>query len=554
MKKSTLALSVAAAIGSFGLIGNAFAMGELLGAPADTALQVNKDGIGHQLVVPYFTAQSGNATLLNITNTDVVNGKVVKVRFRGAANSDDLFDFTLLLSPGDVWTGGVTQDATTGVAKLASTDTSCVLPAEAKSATGALFLTGRVDPTPAKGSAANETREGYVEIINMADVPPTGGAAAYALLTTAQKAATLYGTTKHANGVAACDGAVLEAKLGADYALYADAIDATKGQMAAPTGKLSSDWIVLNQTNTSAWSGSATALQVVDTTSGAGAAGKLVFWPQKNGAPLLAKDAAERKAQVATADPILAKGVVAIQNYDLPDLSTPYVVTDLTAIGRADATSKLLAVTSVSNQFVSKGIANAVTDLLFTQPTRRYNVAVNYKATAAATNTLTTSGALASPVYRSAAGDANFLLTTAGLDSRYYTAANTTLTGRQVCFTTIPGPGKDALFDREETTTGSSFVISPGEAAVFNICGEAAVASINAGSTGSALNATVVRNDITFAAAYNDGWVTFNTANPVGVDAGFDLPVLGSAFLRLANGPVNYGFTWAHKVTRYIAP
>jgi len=96
MKKSTLALSIAAAIGSFGLAGTASA-----------AMQLNANGIGHQLVFPYFSAQGDNATLLSITNTDTVNGKLVKVRFRGAANSDDLFDFQVLLSPGDVWTAAV---------------------------------------------------------------------------------------------------------------------------------------------------------------------------------------------------------------------------------------------------------------------------------------------------------------------------------------------------------------------------------------------------------------------------------------------------------------
>ena len=68
MKKSTLALSIAAAIGSLGLAG-----------AANAAMSVDAGGIGHQLVFPYFSAQGDNATLLSITNTDTTNGKLVKV-------------------------------------------------------------------------------------------------------------------------------------------------------------------------------------------------------------------------------------------------------------------------------------------------------------------------------------------------------------------------------------------------------------------------------------------------------------------------------------------
>ena len=62
-------------------------------ATTATVLQPTPDGIGHILLVPYFSTNNGNTTLLSIVNTDVTNGKAVKVRFRSAANSDDIFDF-----------------------------------------------------------------------------------------------------------------------------------------------------------------------------------------------------------------------------------------------------------------------------------------------------------------------------------------------------------------------------------------------------------------------------------------------------------------------------
>ena len=102
MQKTTLALAAVALVS-----------GATHAAPA-TQFKEAFDGVGHMLIVPYYTAQAGNATLLNIVNTDKVNGKAVKVRFRGASNADDVFNFTLFLSPGDVWAAEISQNPATG--------------------------------------------------------------------------------------------------------------------------------------------------------------------------------------------------------------------------------------------------------------------------------------------------------------------------------------------------------------------------------------------------------------------------------------------------------
>ncbi|MBP7530325.1 MAG: cell surface protein, partial [Ottowia sp.] len=108
MKKSILSLSAAVALGGLGFAGaaNAIAVFDTDGA-AGGPVVLHPAGTGHQLFTPYYTAQGNMATLINIVNTDAVNGKAVKVRFRGASNSDDVLDFTLFLSPGDVWSGMV---------------------------------------------------------------------------------------------------------------------------------------------------------------------------------------------------------------------------------------------------------------------------------------------------------------------------------------------------------------------------------------------------------------------------------------------------------------
>lgn len=79
MKKNLLTLGIAAAVGGLGLVSPALAQEQA------TSLKISPTGKGHILIVPYYTVQSGNATLLNIVNSDKVNGKAVKLRFRGAA-------------------------------------------------------------------------------------------------------------------------------------------------------------------------------------------------------------------------------------------------------------------------------------------------------------------------------------------------------------------------------------------------------------------------------------------------------------------------------------
>jgi len=95
MKKNVLALSIAAMAAGFA--GSAFAVTDYV-APAGkaaalipasgttpaspavaagAALQLSTTGTGHSLVVPYFSAQNGNKTLLSLTNTDSYFGKAV---------------------------------------------------------------------------------------------------------------------------------------------------------------------------------------------------------------------------------------------------------------------------------------------------------------------------------------------------------------------------------------------------------------------------------------------------------------------------------------------
>ena len=476
MRKNLLALSIAAMVG--GLSGAANAAVITTGATA-TGLAINPQGVGHILAVPYFSTQGNNKTLLSITNTDTVNGKSVKLRFRGAANSDDVFDITVFLSPGDVWTADVAADAD-GISRLATNDTSCTLPsAQDIKDLGGKFKTNRV-----QGNAAAQTREGYVEILNTANIPPTAGNA-------------LYTAIKHVSGKAPCTAAVMDAQANELNEVAGDVNNYVTRGYQNPTGGLMANWILVNVDGMASHSGEAVAVRAVN--AGANAAGNVVWFPQTTDAPVAA-------AATLTADPLLTSAGFAaeVANYDFPDLSTPYFV-GATPATQADGLATQLAVTSVVNEYAtSNGFS---TDWVFSMPTRRYAVALNY-----------------------AASGTGRLLTRV---SPHFPAGSVSLNaaGTLACVT----PGVMRGFDREETTQ-STFVISPDTA--MKLCGETSVLAFN--NTGaSVLGSLLARNDIKTKAA--DGWLSINTTNSLGNG----LPIIGFSALK-ANG-ANLGGTWKHR-------
>ena len=514
MRKNLLALSIAAMIGGVSGMANAAVFLSDAAVLADKAADPTKDlaaaatpatalnptvsGVGHILTIPYFSTQGGNATLLNITNTDVVNGKAVKLRFRGAANSDDIFDITIFLSPGDVWSAAVS--ASGELSALNTNDTSCTLPSIADiKAQGGLFKTGRVNPTNSNA----ETREGYVEILNTADIP-TGSA--------------LYTAIKHVAGKAPCTASVMDAQ-SADLKA-GDAVNnpRTRGY-SWPTGGLYANWILVNTTDKASFSGEAVAIRAE--AAGVNAAGNLVSFPQTTDAPDYATstEAAPNQVRGFTADPLLQSAGFAgqVANYDFPDLSTPYtplngaLAVAVNAAGTATQATNLaaaLATKSVVNDFLVGGGASFTTDWVFSMPTRRYAAAVDYAAKAVLFN---------------------------GGVAAHFTAANTSLnaTTLQACVT--PG-GAMKGYSREEDTQ-STFVISPDTA--LKLCGETSVLTFGSEKV---LKASIASRIV--PVNYAEGWLTVGTTG-----SGNGLPVIGYAATKAA-GATNLGGTWTHRTAK----
>jgi len=495
MKKNVLALSIAAMVGGLGFAG---------AAAAQSTLTVNESGTGHILVVPYYTAQNGNMSVFHLTNTDTQRGKAVKVRFRGASNSDDVLDFQVFMSPGDVWTAAVTA-GDDGRAQLTTQDSTCTLP---KIAAGVpvKFVTDRLSKKGwTDANKAEQTREGYVEILSMADVPQGGS---------------LYTAIKHKNGAAPdCTSSVLNATLNVapikantgNYKL--STTTAAFDDLIPSRGGLAGSWYVINVAQTTTFSGATPAIV-------AGATPYNVFSPQKTGTALL-----------DSADPLMIGRVLAAQHYDVPDLSTPYAGA-ATAAAQAIELTNALARTSVINQYANDASISAKTDWVFSMPTRRYTIAANYAAGDV------NQDVAAIPAAGAAGDKTAYRFQNLGVTGNIFsTAANTSVNDKgQICVEAQ----SQTFFDREERFEEDGAIFSPGTVSKTQLCGEVSVLAFSGDN--SALAASVARQNV--AAPYTNGWgiVNFSEATPL----------LGAAFLKLSNPQAaagtsgTYGITWPH--------
>lgn len=168
MKKNSLTTAIVAGVaGVAGLAGVAH------------AVNLNADGIGQVLLYPYYTVNGGNSTLISVVNTSDM-GKAVKVRFLESLNSKEVLDFNLYLSPYDVWTANIHENAA-GKPGIITNDTSCIAPLRVMGGAFTEFLdyefaSWRPDllgksTTPASVAKNNSRkRQGHIEVIEMGDL------------------------------------------------------------------------------------------------------------------------------------------------------------------------------------------------------------------------------------------------------------------------------------------------------------------------------------------------------------------------------------------------
>ncbi|PAT43237.1 hypothetical protein [Vandammella animalimorsus] len=494
MKKNVFALSVAAALAGFA--GTASAQVPFItatGPDAATHFYINAGGVGHILLQPYYTVQGNRNTLMNIINTDTANGKAVKVRFRGARNSDDVFDFYVFLSPGDVWRTRLYRQGEDTHIELP--DTSCTLPSRDVVASTPFKVDRVYDQKDVR-----EVREGYVELLTAADIIPGSD---------------LFKAIKHdsVTGKVSCNPSVIE---GAMVALTNEDAARAKG-LTFPTAGITGHWALTDVTTDSTNTGNLTAVAAgytPATAPGVAASyvfgkGNLVVAPQnEHAAPMAWRT-------TGTSDPLLSSGIVPAQFFDFPDLSTPYL-NGGTPVDQANHLSEGLAQKSIINEFVVDMGVDFRTDWVVSMPTRRYGVAIDYRGQGAA-------------VYATG--------------NHYFDASNTEfkMVGGvpQVAVTTMTQTYHD---DNERTLRAT---VSPGT--LPRLAGEVSVLTFHADAKDSVLGAVISTqrvNPMYNIEKINAGWGELSLS---GLN-GRGLPVIGYAALQA--GGKALGFTWPHASKR----
>lgn len=546
MRKNALAMSIATLIGGLGLASVAHAdvipgagavSNTTMGATNATGLAVVNGGIGHSLITPYYNVQNGNATIISVTNTDTANGKVMKVRFRGASNSDDVLDFTVLMSPGDVWNATISAGPT-GLAEIVTIDKTCTVP-QLSPGVAQQFKTGRLTTKGGADLNAN-TREGYIEIFNMADIPsqPLYGAGA-----NAQSA--LFTNIKHVGGAvppcAANPTPILTAIVNTNHTVGAgEAVPAGLG-LATPTTGLFGNWVIINVPQTTTYSGEMVAIQA--TGPAVPVRGNYVVFPQTDQTyggdpnlvtadPLLRTNSFTSLSVAGVGAGLVPAAAITALNFDLPDMSTPYTTAAGGPLVQAAILTDALAVLNVFNEYANDASITAKTDWVFSMPTRRYTVAMDYSTT---------------PTRRLFS---EVLDQVAAPNEPYFHDGNTTVSGSQICVTADSG----RFFDREEQTPGGGTVpsFSPGVAGVSGLplCGEVSVLSF-ADAGNSVLAASVARQNV--LPGYANGWGSINVTNATTL---LGLPIMGASFIKGTNPAAGagfsgtYGFTSEHRFTR----
>jgi hypothetical protein len=153
-------------------------IGALGAAGAAQAVNVNPGGLGQVLLYPYYTVRADNLldpynSLLSVVNS-TASVKAVKVRFVEGKNSREVLDFNLFLSPFDVWTAAIIPfgPTVTGTpapgAGITTLDRSCTIPAIPSAGVAFVNFAYSGSNDDGGGNTLDRTKEGYVEIIEMA--------------------------------------------------------------------------------------------------------------------------------------------------------------------------------------------------------------------------------------------------------------------------------------------------------------------------------------------------------------------------------------------------
>lgn len=158
MKKAVF-IVLAVTLLAFGMATSAMAIDGLARA---NAVVVNPGGLGDSLIYGYYNVR-GNLNLFNIVNTTSAYGEKVRVVFRAGADSEEVLDFSVCLSQGDVWTAFLLDNGTTAAICPFDSDT-VTAPAIPANCQAFKIPTG-------SSLKADDLREGYFEVLGLSTIP-----------------------------------------------------------------------------------------------------------------------------------------------------------------------------------------------------------------------------------------------------------------------------------------------------------------------------------------------------------------------------------------------
>ena len=329
-------------------------LGGVVATSAEAVVR-NPDNTGMVLLYPYYTVQSAGGNLYNtyvsITNT-TTRAKVVKVRFREGKTSAEVLDFNVYLSPNDMWVGGIRPDGTgtNDPARLMPAgDLSCTDPPIP--AVGEPFKTFAMTGADAlPGATADRTREGYIEVFEMANLTGTAAAAV---------------THPQTVGAApSCPNSIMS------YIDPSTTPSGLVGNLEAPSGGLYGNVTLINVSNGSDFGYVADALDFYQTAQYYATVGSTL--------PQLGASAAPPSSLV------LANGIAFSEDFNTTGLSL--------GTAGARAVASVWMHSSVMNDYILDTATGSNTDWVMTFPVKREFV----NATTAAspfTNVMTTAGA-----------------------------------------------------------------------------------------------------------------------------------------------------------------
>jgi hypothetical protein len=132
-------------------------------------MHVSTNGLGQVLLFPYYTTRNDTVSLLSLVNTSVA-AKAVRINVREARGGFIVARLNVYLSAKDVWTAAIIPDG--DGAKLVTDDVSCTAPLVGS---GLAFdnaaYGGPASALPEALRSRDRTREGYIEVIEMAAIP-----------------------------------------------------------------------------------------------------------------------------------------------------------------------------------------------------------------------------------------------------------------------------------------------------------------------------------------------------------------------------------------------